>query len=215
MSDYEGMTDEEYEAHFDKLQDLVDRGIARDLDEAEELLGMSDAELGLKSEKEKETVVEGPTDKIEEPEERFKSEGDDYGYPTMDNAGQVKKMSHEEENTLGNEHEAKREAIIQKRIADLRTDARSYDFESWEVNLMAKALEKELKGAQLSELIQYNRRVQTDYDRLKAKVNRRLGRDTKSRFTDDTEEAQLNREYPSMSKNPSKEFRRALDLPEK
>ena len=134
-------------------------------------------------------------------------------YPTMDDEGNLKKVLDDDpvRNMLSPEHEQKREELINKRIGAFRRDARFSAFSDEEAEDMCEALEKELKGQMLDELANYNPHNQTDFHRLKFRVEERLGRNIKT-DTGETQEEMLARHYPSMSTNPRKAFRHALGL---
>jgi len=134
-------------------------------------------------------------------------------YPTMDDEGNLKKVLDDDpvRNMLSPEHEQKREELINTRVGTFRRDARFSAFSDEEAEDMCEALEKELEGQMLDQLANYNPHNQTDFHRLKFRVEERLGRNI-SVGGGETQEEMLAREYPSMAKNPRKSFRHALGL---
>ncbi|MBN2323138.1 MAG: hypothetical protein JXQ30_05330 [Spirochaetes bacterium] len=142
--------------------------------------------------------------------EGFKSEGEklDRAFPSM--SGTQKKVPEVFRNELDPANEERRDAIIRQRVEELRVDARG--LKVYERDKMIKALRKDLESQTIDELYSYRPGVQTDYQRLKFRVDTRLGRDTKT-ADGETIAEKAARDYPSMN-NPEAEYGRALGLPE-
>ncbi|MBN2325379.1 MAG: hypothetical protein JXQ30_16745 [Spirochaetes bacterium] len=143
----------------------------------------------------------------------FESEGDrlDRDYPSM--SGRVDNVPKEMRNELDPDNESRRQRIIEGRVDKLRNEAFQKGARSHkEVNLMARALQKELAGVTVDELYSYRPETQTDYQRLRFKIDSRFGHNMRT-ADGETIAEKAARDYPSMN-DPEKELRKALDLPE-
>lgn len=133
-------------------------------------------------------------------------------YPSMNEGGE-KQVPEEFRNTLDTANVERREKIIESRVDALRSEAfQSGAASAYEVDDMAEALRNELEGEVIDVLFGYKPKMQgTDYQRLKGRVDEKLGRSIKTENWANEEE-KLNELYPSMSTDPRREYRKALGL---